>query len=615
MKEKRTYSLMSNLNFVYRHLWEFDKKIVGYQIAEMISQVLAGIALIALPAIMIQIIVGGSGVIQLILAVMGTFMGYGILQAITTFLDRRNNLQYIEFRAGYFLVKFAKKVMGMDYVQYEDEDIQKIINQAEERGMGQNNMGLEGMLHNFTRVMVALLSLLIFSLVLSKISFLIAGLLVLLSIAQYIAFSLASRYEFKNSMEKGSYLVSQQYLNRQAYDVAAGKDIRLYQLQDWLSKEYQRVNRAYQKLVAKERYGFFASDLMGLALQFVRDGVCYLYFMELLKQGMEVSEFVLYIGMIASFSAYFNEITRRLMDMERDQNGVEYIRRLFAIDPVFHHGTGTQLEDNQDALEIEFDQVSFSYPVTDGKQQKKVLDQISFTMKKGEKLALVGVNGAGKSTIIKLICGFYRPTEGTIRINGIDLKELDLDQYYPYLAVVFQEAFTTSFTIEENITCKEPAVREDAACIQALKEAGIWAKIETLEKKEKTHLNKDVQDDGIRLSGGQLQKLMLARAIYKNCRLLLLDEPTAALDAIAESEMYQEYHRILEGKTALFISHRLASTRFCDKIIFLEYGKICEEGTHEELMELGGHYREMFEIQSKYYREEAQDHAVEEYAS
>lgn len=224
-------------------------------------------------------------------------------------------------------------------------------------------------------------------------------------------------------------------------------------------------------------------------------------------------------------------------------------------------------------------------------------------MKKGDKMALVGINGAGKTTIVKLICGFYKPTTGNVYINGIDINDLDLEDYYSYLAVVFQDTFTFSFSIAENVTCEIEGKYDEDKCIEAIKKAGLWDKVHSLPKKEKTFLNKDIEDDGMQLSGGQLQKLMLARALYKECKLLLLDEPTAALDAIAENEMYQKYEEVICGKTALFISHRLASTRFCDKILFLENGKITEEGTHDELMSLNKEYAKMFDVQSQYYRE------------
>ena len=223
----------------------------------------------------------------------------------------------------------------------------------------------------------------------------------------------------------------------------------------------------------------------------------------------------------------------------------------------------------------------------------------------GEKslVLFVGINGAGKSTIVKLICGLYQPTEGQITVNGLSLTDLNPAQYYESIAAVFQEPFALSFFIAENVSCSTLEETDRTRCREALTRAGLWEKIAGLPQKEETYLGKDMTDDGVTLSGGEMQKLMMARALYKNCRLLLLDEPTAALDAISENEMYETYSTLLKNKTALFISHRLASTRFCDTILFLENGKIKERGTHDELLALGGSYAHMFEVQSQYYQE------------
>ena len=232
---------------------------------------------------------------------------------------------------------------------------------------------------------------------------------------------------------------------------------------------------------------------------------------------------------------------------------------------------------------------------------------ISFVLEAKDRLGIVGVNGAGKSTIVKLICGLYQPTEGNITINGIPHGSLNPAQYYTAIAAVFQDPFALSFSIAENVSCSPLEETDRNRCREALIRAGLWEKIASLPQKEETYLGMDMADDGITLSGGEMQKLMMARALYKNCHLLLLDEPTAALDAISENKMYETYSTLLKNKTALFISHRLASTRFCDTILFLENGKIKECGTHDELIALGGSYAHMFEVQSQYYQETEED--------
>lgn len=608
-EEKRKYSTFSNLRYIYTDMWKFDKSLSIFAAIEVILTVASNFVVIFLPAMVIQMLELQFSPQDMIKRILIVFSLYGILQAVYTYFEKRNWLQYIEYRGGHVMRIITRKCMSIDYVQLEDEKVQKLMENAT-HAVGGNDWGLEGILRTNIKVAVGSIGLVLYAMFISNIHYLIVCMLFGISAIQYVCYGFAKRYEHSNRDKKAKLSVTKRYFDQQAYDVAAGKDIRLYQLQDWLSKKYQEANKKYQILIGKERMRYFANDLVGLFLQLVRDGVCYIYLIKLLIEGMNVSSFVFYIGVVAGFSAYFNEITFHVMELGRFHKSIDFMREFFCLDTLFHHGEGERLEEAVKGIEVEFDHVSFAYPVNEKEEAaleeepKFILNDISFKIKQGEKLALVGINGAGKTTIVKLICGFYRPTKGHVYINGIDIEKLDLDNYHKQLAVVFQESFIPSFSIEENVTCLNEEDGDNESCIKALQMAGLLEKVMSLPKKEKTSINKDIEKDGIQLSGGESQKLLLARALYKEFKLLLLDEPTAALDAIAESEIYQKYGEVLYEKTALFISHRLASTRFCDKILFLENGKIVEEGTHEQLMKREGGYAYMFQVQSKYYKEE-----------
>ncbi|MDE6675293.1 MAG: ABC transporter ATP-binding protein/permease, partial [Acetatifactor sp.] len=214
-----------------------------------------------------------------------------------------------------------------------------------------------------------------------------------------------------------------------------------------------------------------------------------------------------------------------------------------------------------------------------------------------------GHNGAGKSTLVKLLCGFYHPTQGRILVGGHSIEEYDLNEYYKLLSTIFQEANMLPLSIACNVSGMGEEYTDMDKVRECLEKAGLSGDIDRLENREQTYLTQTFRPDGIELSGGMTQKLMLARAIYKDAPVFVLDEPTAALDPIAESRVYQEYDKFADRKTSIFISHRLASTKFCDRILFLEKGEILEEGSHEELLERGGKYAEMFQIQSQYYQE------------
>ncbi len=265
-------------------------------------------------------------------------------------------------------------------------------------------------------------------------------------------------------------------------------------------------------------------------------------------------------------------------------------------------------------VEITFQDVSFSYSVPDTacgdvSKDKAVSGQIfrhfNLTIHGGEKVALVGVNGAGKTTFVKLLCGIYEPQEGRILLNGIDRREFPRAEVYRLFSAVFQEKFLPPFLVGESVSLQ--AEWNEERVWKALGDAGLRESFTDRGITSDSYYGKDIDEAGVELSGGQEQRFLLARALYKDAPILVLDEPTAALDPIAESEIYDSYLKFSENKTALFISHRLASTRFSDRILLLEGGRVLEEGTHEELIARGQRYAEMFQVQSSYYEKSARE--------
>ena len=248
--------------------------------------------------------------------------------------------------------------------------------------------------------------------------------------------------------------------------------------------------------------------------------------------------------------------------------------------------------------EFKFENVSFKYPGHDN----YVLKNINFTLKSGSKLAVVGVNGAGKTTFIKLIMKLYEPTEGRILLNGVDIRKYEREAYFKLFSPVFQNVECFALPIYQNISFADEERTDMERVQEALEKSGLMKKISMYEKGVHTNLLKIFDENGIDLSGGERQRLAMARALYKGGKVVILDEPTAALDALAEDRMYREFEDMVGKKTSIFISHRLGSTHFCDKIAMFEDGEIVEEGTHQQLMKLNGKYAYMFNIQSQYYK-------------
>ena len=345
----------------------------------------------------------------------------------------------------------------------------------------------------------------------------------------------------------------------------------------------------------------FPSRVADLIVILVRDGGAYALLIHMFYQGeISIDGFVLYFAAISCFASWIDGIISCWNTAHTVSLKLCDLREF--IDYPEYDGSGTaKAADHMDtAPEIEFRHVSFRY---DGADQDTIHD-LSLRIKSGEKLALVGLNGAGKTTLVKLLCGLYRPTSGEIFFNGTALADFRREDYYKLISPVFQEIRTAFFSLAETVSGQSTANTDLKKAERCMRQAGLGDKIDALPDGIHTKLNKKVHKNGTELSGGEAQKLMLARALYKDAPLLILDEPTAALDPIAESRIYTEFNAMAERRTALFISHRLASTSFCDRIILLENGCIAEEGTHQELIAAGGTYKQLFDIQSCWYKED-----------
>lgn len=396
------------------------------------------------------------------------------------------------------------------------------------------------------------------------------------------------------------------YVARLTTDLRAGKDIRIFDLSGWLLGILKKERKISEGYVKRWENAYLAANCVDSVLNFVRDGCAYVFLIVQIVRGeMAVSDFVWYMAMVAGAQQACSQL---LSVGERvGRLNLDYGRLRQFLDN--WEGTAfwgkQQLAEKKSAAEITFRHVSFVYP----KSSDATLKDISFTVHPGEKIALVGLNGAGKTTLVKLLCGLYHPTEGEILVNGRNVREYDRESYYSMVSAVFQNVKLLPFSIAQNVASAPESganhVGMDLDRVrQCLKLAGLWEKVESLPLKENTSLERRVCAHAVDLSGGEKQKLWMARALYKEAPILVLDEPTAALDPLAEQEVYERYREMSADKTSVFISHRLSSTRFCDRIFFMEKGQITEMGSHQALLERDGAYARLYQIQSQYYKEE-----------
>ena len=376
------------------------------------------------------------------------------------------------------------------------------------------------------------------------------------------------------------------------------KDIRVFGLQNWLNELLEQAHDVYLDFRLKVEKKWLAADITEAMLTMARNGIAYVYLIRMaLNEGLSVSEFLLYFTAISTFTTWVTGILRDMSRLYKDSLDISIVREYLEFPEPFQFEGGDAVPE-ADSYELELEHVSFRYP---GADHDTIYD-LSLVIAPGEKLAVVGLNGAGKSTLVKLLCGLFDPTEGRVLLNGKDIREFNRNSYYELFSAVFQEFSVMDVTVAENIAQTTVGIDDEKvnACVE---KAGLTSAIQALPKGLDTHVGRNVFLDGVLFSGGQTQRLMLARALYKDGPILILDEPTAALDPIAENDIYQKYSDMTAGKTSVFISHRLASTRFCDRIIFISDGNIAEEGSHESLLARGGEYAKLFEVQSRYYQE------------
>ena len=408
-------------------------------------------------------------------------------------------------------------------------------------------------------------------------------------------------YEYTTAMTRLSRRFN--YIFRTMVDFKVGKDVRINGADSWLkskfekeSEEYIRDHRAQQRRLLGINT---LSDIIGLIQTVVMYGYCgYLA----ISGGITVGSFTVFLGALTAFTGTFHEFVKRFPALGLLSKYIDDYREFLRC--AEHEGKELETSDISalpEHCDIEFVNVSFKYPDTD----RYVLKNINIKIKAGERLSIVGYNGAGKSTFIKLLCRFYKPTEGKILLGGVDISTYPLPEYRRRLAVVFQDYQLFYMSVRYNIVLN---LEEDPERVRkALAESGILEKIEGLENGIDTSYGRILYYHSRDFSGGETQKIACARAYYRDSPIVILDEPTSALDPVAETQLYGRFNEIIGDKTAVYISHRLASVKFCDSIAVFADGELVERGTHAELMKKNGIYADMFTKQAHYYIENGTD--------
>lgn len=600
---KPKYNLWQNTGFMLRTSRKYAKSVFPLCIVLALLSAGKSVAeLLIAPAILNKIELSASlGSVVFTIAAFALVLM--LLSGLRSYVDTNALFGRIAVRSQGIYLSISRKYAETSYPNLLNTDFLALGEKASAACAG-NSESSEAIWTTLTDLMTSCIGFVVYLALLTNLNLWLAALVAATTAVSYFASKRINEWGYLHRSEELELTKRIEYANKTATSREFAKDIRMFGLRGWLEDLWGSTMRLYSAFCAKRERKYIWANIIDIVLTFLRNGIAYAFLIGItVKNGLPASQFLLYFAALSGFAQWVVEILDKLSVMHKQSLDISTIREFLDWDEPFDLNGGERIafEPNKQ-YEIRLDDVSFRYPKAD----KDTLSHINLTVHPGEKLAIVGLNGAGKTTLVKLVCGFLDPTEGRILLNGEDIRKFNRNDYYALFSAVFQEFSVLDVTVKENVAQCVDGIDETRVW-QCIDKAGLTEKIQSLPKGIETHLGRRVFKDGVEFSGGQTQRLMLARALYKNAPILVLDEPTAALDPIAENDIYQKYNDMTHGRTSFFISHRLASTRFCDRIIFVDGGKIAEEGTHDELLKNGGGYAYLFEVQSKYYRSDNQD--------
>ena len=593
---KRYTSIWQNIVYAYRLLFKSSPIAILAVPAMVALSVLLPVIQNVLPALIVAMIEQGS-IRRFLLALAGA----GVLFAGAKWLQnslQQKNLVYAQKCRMEAITRFYRKYATTSYQNVEPHGKQVDFQNAFSALNG-DNWGIGQFFRKTPLFVYNLIGLVLYAGFLTAIDVKILLILIAMTVSCLVFERVSYRYQQRSRSEEGACKQDTFLLRNYCCGIENAKDIRLYGIENWFPKRMKQVYDRRIRINANIWGRMKLMDISNAVFLVARDIVAYgLLIRQVLAGQLSVAEFTFFIGIISGFIAWLTEMVTNFSYLRKAAIQQGYLRAYMEMDDCLMQGSGEELAPLSCPPSIEFRDVTFTYPETD----KPVLEHLNLTIQPGQKIALVGANGAGKTTLVKLLTGLYRPDSGEILLGGRNIESYSQEEYFDLIGTVFQEPFLMAFSIEENIACCDEQQADHQRVCRCLQRAGLWERIERLPKGVKTPYTKELYEDGESFSGGEAQRLMLARALYKDAPVMVLDEPTAALDPLAEAQMYAQYNDLTADKTSIFISHRLSSTQFCDRVLYLEGGKIVEDGTHQQLMALGGSYAKMFAYQAYYYQ-------------
>lgn len=582
--------VIHNISVFMKKAWKIDKRYFLYMLLSFIGVVVFSYYTIQIPKIILDMLETSEVDMRRIVVIFLVLLSSAFLSSFARvlYVPIGNKIRY-----RYLLQIFEQYIS----IPFEDYDNPKIQNDLWRIMRPVSSIdGIQGF-YTCVASFVGNLGVLLVSIgILLKIQVWISVMIFIWSVI-YTVLSIKAANKADNETNKNIHINREGwYLDDIAVDIAYGKEIRVFQLQKWLQNKLITLHGKLNVLLKKNETIYMVPEILNDVYQFVRDSLIYVFLITMyFNKQISIGEFASYSVLILQLNSALMAGTENMKHILSKHDN--YKKMLDFIHIPKQSNQGKSIDLNLE-WEIKFDNVSFKYPGSN----KWIYENLNFTIKKGSKIAIVGLNGVGKTTLLKLLLRLYKPTEGKITLNNIDIWEYKLDEYFELFAPVFQEINIFPFSIRENMSFGREI--DEEVLIQSLIDSGL--KMEELNNGDfdNAYMTRYLHSDGLNLSGGQSQKFVTARAFASRRQVYILDEPTSALDAVAEYNFYHLIEKKMKGKTILFVSHRLASTQFCDEIVLIENGTIVEKGSHEYLLKKAGRYSELFMMQAKYYQSE-----------
>ena len=595
-KAKPKYGIAQNVGWMVKTAWKAGKRVLLFCLLTAVLEIAYNLAQLYIAPEILRRVESHAAIGSLLGTILFFTAALFLTLSVKDYIKENTLFPRVDVRTAIIgMISFKcnttsfPNTLNADYIKLRDKSYM---------ACNSNREATELIWQTITLLLQNTGGFLIYLTILSYLDWTLLAVVIVTCVIGFLVSRYTTNWMFTHRDAEEVYYAKKLYIREKAESVELAKDIRIFGLQNWLNELLDHVHDVYLDFRRTAERKYLLADMTEAVLTMARNGIAYVYLINMaLKEGLGVPEFLLYFTAVTTFTTWVMGILQQAAKLHEQSLDISRVREFIEYPEPFRFEEGESVP-KADGYELKLEHVSFRYP----EAEEDTIHDLNLTVRPGEKLAIVGLNGAGKTTLVKLLCGLFDPTEGRVLLNGRDIRDFDRREYYGLFSAVFQEFSILDVTVAENIAQTNRNIDYDRIqdCIE---KAGLSKTIGELPDGLETHVGREVYLDGVLFSGGQTQRLMLARALYKDGPILMLDEPTAALDPLAENDIYMKYNDMTAGKTSVFISHRLASTRFCDRIIFIADGQIAEEGTHESLLAMDGQYAKLFEVQSRYYQE------------